>query len=135
MSKAALGCIPTTGPFALWKILGIIILNFSETTLIMMINIDINITHDISLFLLFSHRCLCGALLIGLVIKNWELIKIWMFLKFGIEFKDKFEMVENVADIDYDAFINYKCVVLNCLQTTKQKYNIHFIFSFRFFFF
>ena len=60
ISKVDLGCIPTTGPFALWKILGIAIIKFFETTLILMINIGINITHDISLSLLFSHRCLCG---------------------------------------------------------------------------
>ena len=44
-----------------------------------------------------------------------------MFLKFGIQFKDKIEMVENVADIDYDAFINYKCVMLLTVTSTKIK--------------
>ena len=63
--------------------------------------------------------CVClMTLLIGFVIKKWELIKFWMFLKFGIEFKDKIEMVENVADIDYDAFINYKCVMITFFQAT-----------------
>ena len=60
-------------------------------------------------------------MLFGLVIKNWELIKFWMFLKFGIEFKDKIEMLENVADIDYDAFINYKYVMLLTVTSTKIK--------------
>ena len=40
--------------------------------------------------------------------RKWDLIKFWLFLKFGIQFKDKTEMVENLAEIDYDAFINYK---------------------------
>ena len=44
MSKADLGCIPTTGPFALWKILGInTILYFFKTILILKINIGINV--------------------------------------------------------------------------------------------
>ena len=45
---------------------------------------------------------------IAVVAKKRDLIKFWLFLKFGIQFKDKTEMVENLSDIDYDAFINYK---------------------------
>ena len=85
-----------------------------ETT-ILINDIRINITRNIYPFVDFSVIAACVVLIIilfGLVVKNWELIKFWMFLKFGIQFKDKIEMVENVADIDYDAFINYKCVIL-----------------------
>ena len=52
--------------------------------------------------------------IIAVVIKKWELIKFWMFLKFGIQFKDKTEMAENIAEIDYDAFINYKYFFHKC---------------------
>ena len=45
------------------------------------------------------------AIVIG---KKWELIKFWLFLKYGIQFKDKTDKIENIAEIDYDAFINYK---------------------------
>ena len=48
------------------------------------------------------------ASLVALGIKKWDLIKFWLFLKFGIQFKDKTEMVENLDVLDYDAFINYK---------------------------
>ena len=45
------------------------------------------------------------AIVIG---KKWELIKFWLFLKYGIQFKDKTDKIKNIAEIDYDAFINYK---------------------------
>ena len=45
------------------------------------------------------------AIVIG---KKWEIIKFWLFLKYGIQFKDKTDTIKNIADIDYDAFINYK---------------------------
>ena len=48
------------------------------------------------------------AIVVAITAKKWELIKFWLFLKFGIQFKDKSEMVENIAEIDYDAFVNYK---------------------------
>ena len=47
------------------------------------------------------------ALIVALIAKKWELIKFWLFLKFGIKFKDKIEFVD-VDNLDYDAFINYK---------------------------
>ena len=46
--------------------------------------------------------------MIAVIAKKWELVKFWLFLKFGIEFKDKVEVVKNIASLDYDAFINYK---------------------------
>ena len=49
---------------------------------------------------------------IAVVTKKWDLIKFWLFLKFGIKFKDKTDMVENLAELDYDAFINYKWVFM-----------------------
>ena len=43
----------------------------------------------------------------AIIAKKWELIKFWLFLKFGIKFKDKTEAMD-IANFDYDAFINYK---------------------------
>ena len=45
-----------------------------------------------------------------IVAKKWSIIKFWLFLKFGIKFKDKAETVPNLAVLDYDAFVNYKYV-------------------------
>ena len=42
-----------------------------------------------------------------IVARKWELIKFRLFLKYGIKFKDKTEMVKNIADLDYDVFVNY----------------------------
>ena len=35
-------------------------------------------------------------------------IKFWIFVRFGYKFKDKDELVENINDFDYDAFVNYR---------------------------
>ena len=48
------------------------------------------------------------AIIVAVIARKWELIKFWLFLWCGVKFKDKTEMVENIAEIDYDAFINYK---------------------------
>ena len=42
-----------------------------------------------------------------MIAKKWDLINFWLFLKFGIRFKEKTDNVE-MANLDYDAFINYK---------------------------
>ena len=47
------------------------------------------------------------AIAVAVIAKKWEIIKFWLFLKFGIKFKDKADVMENNADLDYDAFINY----------------------------
>ena len=47
------------------------------------------------------------AILVAVIAKKWELIKFWLFLKFGIKFKDKTEIM-GIDNLDYDAFINYK---------------------------
>ena len=52
--------------------------------------------------------CTVIAVLAAVAVKNLEIIKFCLFLRCGIRFKDKTEMVENIADLDYDAFINYK---------------------------
>ena len=52
------------------------------------------------------------AVVIVAVTKNWDVIKFWIFLRCGVRFKDKVEMVEDISEIDYDAFINYKYVSL-----------------------
>ena len=35
-------------------------------------------------------------------------IRFWIFVRFGIKFKDKDEPVEDLATMDYDAFVNYR---------------------------
>ena len=47
------------------------------------------------------------AVIVAVIAKKWELIKFWLFLKFGIKFKDKAEIMD-IDNLDYDAFINYK---------------------------
>ena len=48
------------------------------------------------------------AIAAAIVAKKWELIKFCLFLKFGIKFKDKADMIQNIDNLDYDAFMNYK---------------------------
>ena len=42
-----------------------------------------------------------------ILVRKWEAIGFWMFVKFGIQFKDKDEMNENLQNVDYDGFVNY----------------------------
>ena len=76
----------------------------------MVINIDKYLINQIIYIsnLAISSAGILIAVVVAIVAKKWELIKFWLFLKFGIKFKDKAETVENIGSLDYDAFINYK---------------------------
>ena len=52
--------------------------------------------------------CTVIAILVAVAAKNWKKIKFCLFLCCGVRFKDETEMVENVADLDYDAFVSYR---------------------------
>ena len=43
---------------------------------------------------------------IAIILAKWQTIKFWMFIQFGIKFKDKDE-VEDLEKMDYDGFVNY----------------------------
>ena len=47
-------------------------------------------------------------LLLVIIWLKWEAIKLKMFIKFGIQFKDEDEQKENLKKMDYDAFVNYR---------------------------
>ena len=71
-----------------------------------LININLKIIYMLNLAI--SSTGIFIAVLVAVIAKKWELIKFWLFLKLGIKFKDKAEIVENITSLDYDAFINYK---------------------------
>ena len=48
------------------------------------------------------------AIMVAVIAKKLELIKFWLFLRFRIKFKDKADVIQNIDNLDYDAFINYK---------------------------
>ena len=43
---------------------------------------------------------------VAIIFAKWQTIKFWMFVQFGIKFKDKDE-VEDLKKMDYDGFVNY----------------------------
>ena len=43
---------------------------------------------------------------IAIILAKWQTIKFWMFVRFGIKFKDEDE-VEDLKKMDYDGFVNY----------------------------
>ena len=63
---------------------------------------------DIYFFSAIAITTIIIAIIAIVIGKKWELIKFWLFLKYGIQFKDKTDKIKNIAEIDYDAFINYK---------------------------
>ena len=46
---------------------------------------------------------------LAVIIAKWKSIKFWMFLRFGVKFKEEDE-VEDLEKMDYDAFVNYRWV-------------------------
>ena len=42
-----------------------------------------------------------------IIVRKLEAIKFRLFVRFGIQFKDKDEMHENLQNMDYDGFVNY----------------------------
>ena len=89
----------------LWKILGLFYLICLSLMSYFQHIVGIKNTYLISCF----SAILILVLLIPIIIlcRKWEAIKFWMFIQFGFKFKDKDEKMENLKDMDYDAFVNY----------------------------
>ena len=60
--------------------------------------------------LLIISAILVLVILIPIIIfcRKWEAIKFWMFFRFGFQFKDKDEQEEDLKEMDYDGFVNYR---------------------------
>ena len=69
---------------------------------------NVDLLYYFSYVLAVSLAGILIAIAVAVIAKKWEIIKFWLFLKFGIKFKDKADMMKNIASLDYDAFLNYR---------------------------
>ena len=69
------------------------LLSYSYTLLLIPVMVAIGLTITITLVI---------------VARRWNALKFYMFIRFGFRFRDREERQENLEQMDYDAFINYK---------------------------
>ena len=96
---------PGIGP-NIWKILGTILISNYSTA-------NCHCQCQVAKKGIFMSAIILSAILIFVLLVlviiccRWEAIKFWMFVQFGFQFNDQDEPVENLQEMDYEAFANY----------------------------